>query len=1758
MASETSENSLKSSLEFMALPHWFTDQMVDILLPDRSQEERQNDLDRLINLGQVEYLPGLNRYRVKERLRVELVQTWMSDGDSEVRRIFEATSELLADFCEKQAKAATNPNERDEWRIEQLYHLAVVEPGRAIQLMKNWFERAVEKEFNLNQGHRWLLPLEERREWLAELEKRRKRSPGWLAELTRLREYLTARSFWSEEWYKSINYLPRKQLIEQLDDFFSQRGNHAPWMLNLHAPGGHGKSATIDWLLARYALPRGYICTRFDYDALSRTEQAHFFENPEMLLPYLASNLNAQRSRKIEAFERQTEQRDDPVASFTIVLRETFAENTVVIFIDTLETLLDNAAEPLEALEKLLRMLARIQNGDLENNGSLMGFNRLRVVLAGRHSLKKRYSAALDRVFGTSKHQREGLPLVEFKLSGFNLEEGNEYLSQKRKLTDQTRRLITPILQKAAQLSASELNKGTGAGKGQATAEEEAEIIPLKLALYADLVKEEPDISPEQIARTDQIDLVYLVNRILKHIQDPAIHWLLRYGVIFRRLDADAAGVLLPFLEKALSGRDDLDDPSLDPQEVREALEASRQQESRFELSAARLLEQLTRYSWVEQQGNYISFHPDIARTQLQIISRQKIFGALQQAAFEHYRDHLQTASTPKEKAELLREAVFHSLQTDNAGPQFWREQFQLYRTGPGILLWALVDEATHVEPELAKRHLTREDYFQAYLALANCLLSEIEQPFMPDQLETAEEAAGNALELAENENERFQARLISARVLLERRKLDQALAKARACMEQATTDEQKVSALQVLGLAEAANSLWARALSTVKDAYAHSVKILGLGKPLAPADLSQPDIKTHKQVRLDLIGLLLETAEWREAIPLIAEARAEEPDEPVVLEKAARLAFKQARLEEARELYRRAVMLSSGKQAERLSAGQQMVEIHQGDVLAGSLRENGGLAVIAAAARADWTLMESLLRARLPDATTEEALEIINSLLHYYLEVSGDWRQVKVLLERGERWSKRRPETDPSLARFNVLRQYFEFMTSQAVLTPEAASAEGERRMRQALELVTPEERVRAKGYLLIARFFGALRYAHTESEREAVSIYQQYAGQALEKAFELLPNLPPIDQVDIMRTMAVLPGWSSSIVNDVGPDPAERSALLLLQQSFESNSGQQSLTFLTRLAAHFSRPLSEYLQVLETQISSGESDWPLLYTSFGRLLSACGQTGKALEFINHPRSLETEVRQSLPVPVIVDRAFIAEWDIARDLLESTITRLENVPGASRLVNELMLVWAYQGLIKGATIPHLNTVSIWLSRLFALPFINPGNMLFLEEYYLLQAITAYKLDALEKTRKHLDEALSTAEGLGNSYAIELIRAAEWQLEMEQSVRRQDSPIPQAPEAEIAEPTPEVKQLELALFINQLDAASLELVLISSDRPETIYKTQSRLAGSKHLLPQGKKQSGLPSLDYWQKLLSPDTNLGLEPEVIGATLLNDLLPLRSRARKRLMACLQDASTASQAGALRVVVQGQDVEYLPWEILYEAETATWLGQRFRLTRNRLPEESFELRGSALLVRPVLQHSEADTLAQTVETFYRPASDGKPRENVRQVYGPDLLAQNFLSELVGITPDLPFPVKVFHLLGDLRKPSEEEGIFLSMGRVSAETLREHLTPDALAHQLRLLGINRSLLILEPLPTGSDFEDLRVLLLRNFYAASLARLGNWVVLCTGPDHSVAAWLSQLLDSARLLPVDLEEVVRQATLQNEKGALLTRGWPSLFYPAL
>jgi tetratricopeptide (TPR) repeat protein len=446
--------------------------------------------------------------------------------------------------------------------------------------------------------------------------------------------YLGARNLWRSAYYESARYLPRPNAERALDQLLDGRGGR---VLQLYAAPGMGKTTQLRWFVARRCVPepRRVPCAWIQFDPAAAVAASR---HPWLLLVEIAAQLDPQfRYRPFQellasyspyrALLSTAASVEVPVsavavdgedirARFTDVLVESATDRPVVLAFDNMEELLRLDDQPT-ALLGLLGTLHR-------------EVGALRLLLAGRDDLRGRLPALAEL-----------LPRLQ------SLELGPLDHDQQRRYLRETRRVSDPDLTDAI----VRRSEGT----------------PFLLELVADLVDEQPGIDARQVEEllgrgTD------LVERILAGVGDEQLRWLLRYGVVPRRLTFRfLSGVMAPFVQPPPSAQDDL----------------------------AGLWRRLVRYAststWVVVEGGHeetVTFHPAIVAALRAVVRGQPLSAQLHQAAARWFeqraRDH------PGKWGPYASEWVYHAFQTDPAGGvAAWQAAIAVARQA-GRLDWVL------------------------------------------------------------------------------------------------------------------------------------------------------------------------------------------------------------------------------------------------------------------------------------------------------------------------------------------------------------------------------------------------------------------------------------------------------------------------------------------------------------------------------------------------------------------------------------------------------------------------------------------------------------------------------------------------------------------------------------------------------------------------------------------------------------------------------------------------------------------------------------------------------------------------------------------------------------------------------------------------------------------------------------------------------------------------------------------------------------
>jgi tetratricopeptide (TPR) repeat protein len=541
---------------------------------------------------------------------------------------------------------------------ERLRHLLVAEPAAAVVLFHRLFGEADEARDFASCNDLLGVLADPKRVTLA--------GPD-VAELRLDRSgYLRARLYWSVDYGRSAQFLEPPGLRERTEQLLAGTG---PRVWQVYAPGGTGKTMQLQWLVARHCVPaaRDIPCARIDFDVLDPVNVARY---PWLLLLEVADQLDRRWPRrvfeKLDQFSsyrgltrRETSEltqtaargmaaldladvEEQVVGVFVRRFNAAAGDRPAVVVVDTLEEMLLSG---VSGTDRLLRLLARV----------VRGCPALRLIVAGRYDLREpdRAPAAIAALE----------PVKSIRIADFSLEQADVYLRDLRGIAD-------PALRTAV----------VGRTLGQ----------PLLVALFADLIEQEPAIRPHELLHQQEPALRLLIDRVIRRIQDPDVRWLVRYGVVPRRLRyEDVATVMRPFLARGRAGPSERDDPRRDEHHLagRDDVfpfgsaahgdDAAQDDDAALTAAWCRLLSYAALASWVYEpagDSGAVVFHPNVRAPMRQLVSGQPVFHDLHEAFRERFE--ALADSDPVGRSSHLREAVYHRVQMgDPTAVEFWHTQ---------------------------------------------------------------------------------------------------------------------------------------------------------------------------------------------------------------------------------------------------------------------------------------------------------------------------------------------------------------------------------------------------------------------------------------------------------------------------------------------------------------------------------------------------------------------------------------------------------------------------------------------------------------------------------------------------------------------------------------------------------------------------------------------------------------------------------------------------------------------------------------------------------------------------------------------------------------------------------------------------------------------------------------------------------------------------------------------------------------------------
>jgi hypothetical protein len=471
-------------------------------------------------------------------------------------------------------------------------------------------------------------------------------------------------------------------------DLFLRDGDR--WMLHVHAPGGRGKSMFLKNLLGRICPERDIPVAWIDFDHIDSL--GINTNEPWRLLLAVANQLDQQiphwpftymlgsygrfratmhsqalprHATTVTGMDMTTpddmvvQAADEVPRKFRTELAEAVGNDLVVIAVDTVENVqLADGAE----IDPVLAALAEVRHG----NGSRMdpGVPGLRVIVSGRFDLNQQrvhldgtqhpHSVVFhDHLFGPDPwvkpvkgtELRMGRQVTVTELSPFSVDEARRFLEKTPMDDDVTDAVI---------------RKSSGN--------------PMKLALFAEYVEQNPTTSAAEIDAFQSVELAYLVTRVVDRISNGLVQWLLRWGALMKILTKEAVDqIIWPALEQLLARGMDYDDatkvraPNPAPGVVRwqPPTVAEVRQPGAAEVAWDELLAYAAHSSWVStlsDSPDAVQFHPEV-RDPLRNLLRSEghpVFADIHRRALAYWQEVVRKDGDPSQSA-ALRSVVFHA-----------------------------------------------------------------------------------------------------------------------------------------------------------------------------------------------------------------------------------------------------------------------------------------------------------------------------------------------------------------------------------------------------------------------------------------------------------------------------------------------------------------------------------------------------------------------------------------------------------------------------------------------------------------------------------------------------------------------------------------------------------------------------------------------------------------------------------------------------------------------------------------------------------------------------------------------------------------------------------------------------------------------------------------------------------------------------------------------------------------------------------------
>jgi HEAT repeat protein len=348
------------------------------------------------------------------------------------------------------------------------------------------------------------------------------------------------------------NFLDRQEQVGAFKALVA--GDNNRWALHYLGVGGVGKTMLMRHITSRLAKEHGLATARIDFDYLSPDFPSR---KPGQLLLELGAGLRSYenvehnfqelQSRVLELHEELGKKPppDNPLANVAhsqfehlltpfITMLKTL-KRPVLLILDTCEELakLHPVSGKLPSIEATFEILRRIHNE----------VPTVRVIFSGRRPLAR---AGCDWNLDSSAMSEGDLLLPEREdylmlqeVRGFDRKEAADYLMSIRRLSPNPR-LLKAILDRSPDLGRTAIIE-----RGSESTEDVSDRFnPFDLALYAEWISDDPELSPDVISSGD-VD-PYVERRIIHRIKRDHVRQLMPAAVLLKRFTWGMLRAALP------------------------------------------------------------------------------------------------------------------------------------------------------------------------------------------------------------------------------------------------------------------------------------------------------------------------------------------------------------------------------------------------------------------------------------------------------------------------------------------------------------------------------------------------------------------------------------------------------------------------------------------------------------------------------------------------------------------------------------------------------------------------------------------------------------------------------------------------------------------------------------------------------------------------------------------------------------------------------------------------------------------------------------------------------------------------------------------------------------------------------------------------------------------------------------------------------------------------------------------------------------